>query len=102
MLGRGIGADIPVEASDRLSSYGALTPYLGAVARPTVYFPQDAVPGPRPDASLLALQNVGNMPIRQVVRQVPPPQQEVWRQKLVSHFTLLPTGAAAQAPMGNS
>jgi hypothetical protein len=102
MIGQGVARDIPLVSTDRLTDYGALTPYLPAVARPSTFFPMDAVPGPRPDASLLALQNIGNMPIRQVVAQLPPPQQEVWRQKLVSHFTVLPSGGAAQAPMGNA
>jgi hypothetical protein len=94
--------DIPIEATDNLADMGAVTPYLGRVARPTAYFPQNAVPGPRPDQSLAALQNIGNMPITQLVSQVAPPQPESWRVRLISHFTVLPTTAAAQAPQGNA
>ncbi len=102
MIGRGVAADIPLVSTDQLSDYGALTGYKVAVARPTSRYAQDAFPGPRPDASLAAIQNIGNITLRLVVAQVPPPQQEVWRRRLVSHFTVLPVGAANLAPAGNS
>jgi hypothetical protein len=102
MIGQGVQRDIPLEASCNLADYGALTPYLGPIARPFAFFPQNAVAGPRPDQSLHAIANIGNIPIRQLVQQLPPPQQETWRRRLVSHFTVLPVSPAAQAPMGNA